>query len=641
MPFWVSLPAEPPPMIAVAPSEASLPAGVQKKLVGLMRSLHQLAQVGPVKPNGLPPRKPNDPPLPVPPVPVGEPLNVTSDRQEFDINTQTFTAIGNVRVSYAQGELRADRVSVNLLTQDTQAQGNVLFQRGNQIVRGDRLEYNYAKQTGTLTQASGAIDLATLTDPNPRRLPADTASGSVFLSAITGEAQGGVRRIGFTAEKLILQEGNRWVAENLRITNDPFSPPELELITSRATLSPISPTQSQLDLEAPTLAFDRVFFLPVPINSVTLDQFQRSFSTLVAFDRQDRGGAYVQQSFDVVKNVDFNLRIAPQLLLQRAFERTGGLFDRDLLGLVVEAQGSLGDGQFITARGSLSSFDFSQLDKNLRFNLRYSRNVFDDHRLDVSYAYRDRLFSGSAGFEDVTNLAGATITSPNRLLGDTGINLNYQLSLQIVNAIRADLQPNTVGTLGRLQSAVALGRTITLAQGEPLPAEKDAGLRYVPQPIVPSLSAFVGVSGVSALYTNGANQNVLSGTVGLSIVLGNFSRDFLDYTALSVSYTQSFVAGLSPFRFDRVNDQRVITAEILQQIYGPLRFGVSQSWNVDTGNLFDATYSLQYDRRTYGIAIRYNPNQGIGELVLRISDFNWTQPHSEITPVQGGIERQK
>ena len=628
-------------MIAVAPSEASLPAGVQKKLVGLMRSLHQLAQVGPVKPNGLPPRKPNDPPLPVPPVPVGEPLNVTSDRQEFDINTQTFTAIGNVRVSYAQGELRADRVSVNLLTQDTQAQGNVLFQRGNQIVRGDRLEYNYAKQTGTLTQASGAIDLATLTDPNPRRLPADTASGSVFLSAIAGEAQGGVRRIGFTAEKLILQEGNRWVAENLRITNDPFSPPELELITSRATLSPISPTQSQLDLEAPTLAFDRVFFLPVPINSVTLDQFQRPFSTLVAFDRQDRGGAYVQQSFDVVKNVDFNLRIAPQLLLQRAFERTGGLFDRDLLGLVVEAQGSLGDGQFITARGSLSSFDFSQLDKNLRFNLRYSRNVFDDHRLDVSYAYRDRLFSGSAGFEDVTNLAGATITSPNRLLGDTGINLNYQLSLQIVNAIRADLQPNTVGTLGRLQSAVALGRTITLAQGEPLPAEKDAGLRYVPQPIVPSLSAFVGVSGVSALYTNGANQNVLSGTVGLSTVLGNFSRDFLDYTALSVSYTQSFVAGLSPFRFDRVNDQRVITAEILQQIYGPLRFGVSQSWNVDTGNLFDATYSLQYDRRTYGIAIRYNPNQGIGELVLRISDLNWTQPHSEITPVQGGIERQK
>jgi lipopolysaccharide export system protein LptA len=572
---------------------------------------------------------------------VGEPLNVTSDRQEFDINTQTFTAIGNVRVSYAQGELRADRVSVNLLTQDTQAQGNVLFQRGNQIVRGDRLEYNYAKQTGTLTQASGAIDLATLTDPNPRRLPADTASGSVFLSAIAGEAQGGVRRIGFTAEKLILQEGNRWVAENLRITNDPFSPPELELITSRATLSPISPTQSQLDLEAPTLAFDRVFFLPVPINSVTLDQFQRPFSTLVAFDRQDRGGAYVQQSFDVVKNVDFNLRIAPQLLLQRAFERTGGLFDRDLLGLVVEAQGSLGDGQFITARGSLSSFDFSQLDKNLRFNLRYSRNVFDDHRLDVSYAYRDRLFSGSAGFEDVTNLAGATITSPNRLLGDTGINLNYQLSLQIVNAIRADLQPNTVGTLGRLQSAVALGRTITLAQGEPLPAEKDAGLRYVPQPIVPSLSAFVGVSGVSALYTNGANQNVLSGTVGLSTVLGNFSRDFLDYTALSVSYTQSFVAGLSPFRFDRVNDQRVITAEILQQIYGPLRFGVSQSWNVDTGNLFDATYSLQYDRRTYGIAIRYNPNQGIGELVLRISDLNWTQPHSEITPVQGGIERQK
>lgn len=640
MTLWVSPPAEPPPLVAIAPLEADLPVRVQKELVGLMRSLQQLAQVGPVKPGTLPPRKPNDPLPAPPPIPQGEPLNVTSDRQEYNINTQTFTAIGNVRVRYAQGELRADRVSVNLITQDTQAEGNVFFQRGNQVVRGDRLDYNYAKQTGTLTQAAGAIDLATLTDPNPRRLPADTAGGSIFISAIAGEAQGGVRRIGFTADKLILQEGERWIADNLRITNDPFSPPELELITSRATLTPISPTQSQLDLEAPTLAFDRVFFLPVPINSVTLDQFQRPFSSLVAFDRQDRGGAYFQQSFDVVKNSDFNLRIAPQLLLQRAFERTGSLFERDLLGLVIEAQGSLGDGQFITARGSLSSLDFSQLDKNLRFNLRYSRNIFEDHRLDVSYAYRDRLFSGSAGFEDVTNLAGATITSPTRTLGETGINLNYQVSTQIINAIRADLQPSTVGTLGKFQSAVVLGRSITLAQGEPLPADKDTGLRYSPQPIVPSLSAFVGISGVSALYTNGANQNVLSGTLGLSTVLGNFSRDFLDYTALSVSYTQSFVAGLSPFRFDRVSDPKIITAQLQQQIYGPLRFGISQSWNVDTGNLFDATYSLQYDRRTYGVAIRYNPNQGIGELVLRISDFNWTQPPSEVTNVQGGIERQ-
>jgi len=640
MTLWVAPLAAPPPLIAIAPVEGSLPAQVRKNLAGLMGSLDLLAQVGPVKPNGLPPRKPNDPPLPAPPVPVGEPLNVTSDRQEYNINTQTFTATGNVRVRYAQGELRADRVSVNLITQDTQAKGNVFFQRGNQIVRGEQLDYNYAKQTGTLTQASGVIDLATLTDLNPRRLPADTASGSVFISAIAGETQGEVRRIGFTADKLILQEGNRWVAENLRVTNDPFAPPELELITSRATLTPISPTQSQLDLEAPTLAFDRVFFLPVPINSVTLDQFQRPFSTLVAFDRQDRGGAYVQQSFDVIRNVDFNLRIAPQLFLQRAFERTGNLFERDLLGLVLEAQGSLGDGQFIIAKGSLSSFNFSQLDKNLRFNLRYSRNVFDDHRLDVTYAYRDRLFSGSAGFEDVTNLAGATITSPNRTLGDSGINLNYQVSTQIINAIRADLQPNTVGTLGRLQSAVALGRNFTLAQGTPLPAEKDTGLRYSPQPIVPSLSAFVGLSGVTSFYSNGANQNVISGTVGLSTVLGNFSRDFLDYTALSVSYTQSFISGLSPFRFDRVSDQRVLTAQLLQQLFGPVRFGISQSWNVDTGNLFDATYSLQYDRRTYAVLIRYNPNQGIGELVLRISDFNWTQPPSEVTTVQGGLERQ-
>jgi Organic solvent tolerance protein OstA len=155
MTLWVYPPAEPPPLVAIAPLAADVPVAVQQELAGLMRSLQQLAQVGPVKPGTLPPRKPNDPLPAPPPIPQGEPLNVTSDRQEYNINTQTFTAIGNVRVRYAQGELRADRVSVNLATQDTQAEGNVFFQRGNQIVRGDRLDYNYAQQTGTLTQAAG------------------------------------------------------------------------------------------------------------------------------------------------------------------------------------------------------------------------------------------------------------------------------------------------------------------------------------------------------------------------------------------------------------------------------------------------------------------------------------------------------
>jgi hypothetical protein len=106
-----------------------------------------------------------------------------------------------------------------------------------------------------------------------------------------------------------------------------------------------------------------------------------------------------------------------------------------------------------------------------------------------------------------------------------------------------------------------------------------------------------------------------------------------------LSYTQAFSSGKSPFFFDQVSDVRVFTAGLVQQIYGPIRLGIQQSWNLDTGILFDSVYSLEYARRTYSILIRYNPNQGLGEFLIRISDFNWTRLPSNVTNIQNGIEQ--
>jgi hypothetical protein len=37
--------------------------------------------------------------------------------------------------------------------------------------------------------------------------------------------------------------------------------------------------------------------------------------------------------------------------------------------------------------------------------------------------------------------------------------------------------------------------------------------------------------------------------------------------------------------------------------------------------------------------IRYNPTREIGEVVFRISDFNWGDSNSNVTPVVGGLEQ--
>jgi len=616
------------------------------------------AQVGPIKPNSLPKPKPTDKPRqvvpPKPPIPnTGDKptgvetaplltnlLKVVSDRQEYDTNTQIFLAEGNVLIRYKKSELQADRVQLNTKTQEVIAEGNVFFTRGNQKIRGTKLTYNYNSVKGELIKASGSVDFGNLVSSEVSRSPAEIATNSVTVSALGGgtTADGSVRRFGFIADRLIL-DGEAWTAENLRITNDPFTPPELELVTSKATLTPISPTQSRVDLESPTLVFDQGFSLPVPINSIILDRFQRFTPALVGFDQRDRDGVFYQQSFDVVSQSNLSFQLSPQVLIQRAFSSQTGLSAFNILGVVATLNGALDGGQRLSARASLSGLDFNNIDSILRLNATYQTPVFGDYTLLSQYAFRDRVFNGSLGFQDVNNIVGSTLISPNYIFGDSKIAFNYQVSAQFVGAVRDDVQPNTVSSLLRLQSAASLSSAFPIFRGEPAPAEKETGLRFSPKPIVPKLDAFVGLQGVNSLYSNGANQAVLYGTLGFSGEVGSFAKDFLDYTGFTVSYTQAFSTGRSPFLFDRVADTRSLTAGIIQQIYGPIRFGIQQSFSLDNGSVFDSVYSLEYARRTYAVVIRYNPNQGLGELLLRISDFNWTRPPANVTTIQNGVEQ--
>jgi lipopolysaccharide export system protein LptA len=637
----------------VAAITEGIPEKVESDLRSLMQSLSTveitpdsiIAQVGPVKPDSRPLPKPTDP-APVPPKPSstkGLPLNVKADRQEYNVKTQIFTATGNVVVVYQQSELKADKVELNLKTQQAVADGNIFFTRGDQKLRGSRLEYNYAKVQGTLADASGSINFGTLNNPQPSQLPADTASSSQTISIGNDTPDKnpgkGLRRLGFRAALLKL-DGDRWTAEKLRITNDPFSPPEMELITDRATLSPISPTQDRLEAIAPTLVFDGVFSLPVPINTLTLDRFQRSFPLLVGYDRTDRGGLFYQQDFDLISQPDLSFRVSPQVFVQKGLQG-GNIFDSGLFGFVAKLESILPDDQYLAGRATISSLNPNDFSNSFRASLLYNRPIFGDHQLSLQYGYRERVFNGSLGFQDIRNTIGFNIFSPNRVLGDTGINFSYQAGMQYINAERGDIQPTTVNGLGRLQTAVTFSRGVPLWRGQPLPAEKETGLKYSPEPIVPGVDAVVGVTGAYSYYSVGASQAYLSGTLGISAVLGNFSKPFLDYTKINISYTQGLVSGESPFLFDRIADRQSVTAGIQQQIYGPIRLGVQQTWNPGTGKVIDSSYSLEYSRRTYAVVIRYNPTREIGEILLRISDFNWNNPPSNVTTVEGGIERRE
>lgn len=243
------------------------------------------------------------------------------------------------------------------------------------------------------------------------------------------------------------------------------------------------------------------------------------------------------------------------------------------------------------------------------------------------------------------------LTSPNIPLGKTGINLNYQVGAQYINADtdRLDLlnpiRSNNRISLGRFETSASLSKSWLLWQGQGLPATPTEGLRYTPSPVVPNLVLGASVSGVASAYTNGDTQQSLSGTIGLSGQFGHFSRPYLDYTGFNISFSQVLQGGASPFLFDRIADTSVLSAGITQQIYGPFRLGIQTAISLNTGQEISTDYLLEYSRRTYNIQLRYNPVQQLGSISFRISDFNWSGnpgvfDNSETRPVIQGVPRE-
>ena len=617
-------------------------------------------------------------------------IEILADRQVYDENRRVVTAEGNVIVRFDGSVVDADSLQVNIDNLIAVGEGNVAVTRGEQVLRGNRFTYNFIQDTGDLEGGSGEVNIAqaqqdlSFDSPNvapggvPRRPLSDRVRRNQPLTGVNSpggigfelggrrvrnlpssspvERGGEVRRVRFQAARVDFYPRG-WEAKDVSITNDPFSPPELELRADSVTLNQISPRADKLRLRKPRLVFDRGLTLGIPGYTRTIDRTQRDATPApvsIGFDGDERGGLFLERSFNVLNTQQVSWKVTPQFFAQQAVQNNNGGFPA-LFGLKSSLNAALSPRSNIRARGSLTSLDLTEFDDNLRASVRYNYLLGDTtnpYRATLEYSYRDRLYNGSLGFQTVQSSFGGVIISPNIPLGKTGLNLRYQAGAQQINANtdRQDLldigRTNNRVDLGRLQASATIGGGINLWRGKPLPATKNEGLKYTANPVVPYVQAYGSVTGTGSFYSNGDSQNTLIGTVGLQGQFGNFSKKAFDYTGFNVSYSQGTNDGLSPFLFDRYADRKVLSAGITQQLYGPFRLGFQTTINLDTNENTSTDYILEYSRRTYGISLRYNPVLELGGISFRISDFNWsggTDPFSDspggVKPVVGGVEQ--
>ncbi|MGG6294462.1 DUF3769 domain-containing protein [Leptolyngbya sp. AN02str] len=612
-----------------------------------------------------------------------EVIELRADRQEIDTLQQVFFAEGTVELRFQDSLLTADRVQVNLQNRLVVAEGDVTLISGNQFLQGDRFEYNFVQVAGRVTGARGEIFLPTASD-DLSVLPTDVSANTAANVPLTrtlpenqpqvpitggpgiefgvgripgqesgfGEVDGEIRRIRFEAESIEFT-ANGWVAQNVRLTNDPFSPPELELRSRRVVYTRLSPTRARVRARNPVLVFDQNLTLPTVQNQVTIDSRRRDRNPLGQLGIDDEfGGVYLERPFEILSTDRASFSVSPLLLLQRIVtDNDFNIFDPSSFGLLAEFDYDFGPATSLETRAIFESLELDEFSDRFQGTARLRQAVptgLGIHQLTAEATYRNRLFNGSLGFQRVQSSLGLLFTSPIIPLGSSGISLSYQASAQLISAVTDDpdlLDPGQIeglADLGRFQASAALSRAFPLWQGRALPRTPTEGMRYTPNPIVPYVTLVAGLRGTATAYTSGDTQNLLTGSLSLFGQFGNFSRDFLDYTGFNVTISQTLQEGESPFRFDRVVDRSVLSMGILQQIYGPFRFGVQTTLSLNRADTIDTDYILEYSRRTYAVTLRYNPIRESGAFGIRISDFNWGTRRGSFSgaaTVEGGVQR--
>lgn len=608
-----------------------------------------------------PPKTPTEESTVIPVPTPADIVEITADRQEYDQQRQIVIAQGNVMVRFRQSLINAEQAQVNLNTRQVVAQGNVALTRGNQVIRGDRMDYNFVQSTGSVYQANGVVytpssgtDLSVVDPLTPgvtpllnapisdritaaQPLAKVKADGGLNASVSAGGGEtfgvkGSVNRLRFAAERIDLFGDGGWEAQQVRITNDPFSPPELELRADTARFTRVSPLRDELITTRSRLVLDQSFKLPLFRERTVIDRTEKEplpFS--IGYDLRDFGGYYIQGNLPSVPLGPLTLRVAPRLLVQRAFQENVAPFDPKALGLEAQLSGSVTPTTELRGFLSINTLEnFPDLnEKALRSSLRVRQQLGAGFALNGEYSYRNRLFNGTLGYRTIWSSLGAVLTSPKIALNDQGATFSFQTSYQSVTADSDSpelLKPTRVNnrvTLDRYEALGTLIYPVLLWRGEGLPATATEGLRYTPRPVIPFVQLAFIARGVTTQYSQDYSQSYLSTSVGVQGQLGHFSKDFLDYTGFSLFYTQVVLDGQSPFLFDRLVDQRVLSMGLVQQLYGGLRAGIESAVNLDNGLSLNNELTLEYSRRTYGLILRINPVRRIGSINLRISDFNW------------------
>ena len=564
-------------------------------------------------------------------------------------------ADGDVVVKYNGNILKADSLTYNKKTKFAKAEGNIQLKINNQMFQADLVGYDFIKKKGSFKNVKGLINSESIISDfnfNPN---------SIYKNVLPTIQKIQKDKVVFTTDKvthwifsseLLKVDQNIWSSKEAFLTNDLLETNQIKLQFNELNVYPYKEKKLKIKSKINYLILEDRVNIPFWFGERTIQKNKGNFSAFdfenrwnIGFDKINKDGYFIGRKLDAIKiNNDLFLKIEPQFLLQRTLKgKTKSFVQKNYSSNSQKVERNISFSDYFALNTSidgkiknwdlkitkeLNSLDLEKFADSFRTRAELSKEI---NFLNTTFtnrifgAYRERIWNGSIGESEIYNAYGwqadHTKFWKNGLVEKNQI-ITFGLGNYKAEKLTSlDLAESYKGSIG-----YQLNQNLPIYEKQIDSVYINKSFEYTPEPIKQGVFIKSTISLNYNLYKDSNSQKYLGVGLGPEIVIGNFKKDFFDYTRLSVIPFYKFKSGKSIFKFDNISEKFTVDLSFDQQLIGPLLIETQGTLNLDNdsddyGEFISSRIGMNFKKRSYSFGIFYQPHDQAGGINFTLNGF--------------------
>ncbi len=586
--------------------------------------------------------------------------NEDSDQNSIEIeaieqteNEEKFIAKGDVIIKRNGAVLLTDYIEYDKNTKLFKSKGNIKFLNKNQVFTSDYFEYNFSDKSGFLENIYGVIDLETFDeDINLRKenisdtknqlegfsdnrlkerspiglsLKSENANSSVLNNKNLDAIKKPIEKWRFKSQKININD-SLISSKKIIFTNDAFNPPQLKLVAHNV-YSKNKKNKIIFISSWTNLILDDKVSLPLGRRKIS-DKQENLNKYSLGIDNEEKDGLFISRTSDKFKFKSLDFQLEPELYLQRIFNNETYSFREkeasittpkiknqitpiDYFGGKILINGEIASYK-INSKSSINSLDINKLNESLRSSISLSKNLRNKNlkNLELNYfaSYREEIDTGYHGIHEIYNGYGINLkNSFNKKHKNSNWSSNQNLSL---GKFKAENHQGGLSTHTRTSLGGNIRNEYTIWKSKLKEIYIDDSYKFVPSILTNELNLVSDLNLAINNYSDYGSQNLVKFSIGPTFTIGNYRKNFFDFTSLGTFIEITSKSGPSPFKFDDINDDLKLNLNFDQQIIKSLSLSISSYLNIDKDSdkynkFINTKYSLKWNRRAYNLQLYY------------------------------------